>query len=89
LCQLSNFDVFLVSAEQANRLKAPRPFVFALKSRLTRAHFEETSEWCHFVATKAPEEAASWVKSITEAGVRPSLPPLSLLSRARPHRAPG
>ncbi|KPV78562.1 uncharacterized protein RHOBADRAFT_51016 [Rhodotorula graminis WP1] len=68
LCQLSNFDVFLVSAEQATRLKAPRPFVFALKSRLTRAHFEETAEWCHFVATKVPEEAASWVKSITEAG---------------------
>lgn len=70
LCQLSNFDVFLVSAEQANRLKAPKPFVFALKSRLTRAHFEETSEWCHFLATKTPEEAASWVKCITEAGVR-------------------
>ncbi|BGP36851.1 hypothetical protein JCM10449v2_000753 [Rhodotorula kratochvilovae] len=68
LCQLSNFDVFLVSPEQANRLKAPRTFVFALKSRLTRAHFEETSEWCHYLATKTPEEAASWVKSITEAG---------------------
>ncbi|GAA5827293.1 hypothetical protein JCM3770_006117 [Rhodotorula araucariae] len=77
LCQLSNFDVFLVSAEQANKLKAPRPFVFALKSRLTRAHFEETSEWCHFLATKTPEEAASWVKSITEAGVR-ALPVLKM-----------
>ncbi|GJN91736.1 hypothetical protein Rhopal_004759-T1 [Rhodotorula paludigena] len=68
LCQLSNFDVFLVSADAAHRLKAPRPFVFALKSRLTRAHFEETAEWCHYLSTKTPEEAASWVKTITEAG---------------------
>ncbi|BGP28973.1 hypothetical protein JCM10296v2_000709 [Rhodotorula toruloides] len=68
LCQLASFDVFLVSGQAAERLKAPKPYVFALKSRLTRAHFEEASEWCHFLSTKTPEEAASWVKTILEAG---------------------
>lgn len=59
-----------MSSQAAERLKAPKPYVFALKSRLTRAHFEEASEWCHFLSTKTPEEAASWVKTILEAGVR-------------------
>ncbi|CDR49337.1 RHTO0S25e01596g1_1 [Rhodotorula toruloides] len=68
LCQLASFNVFLVSSQAAERLKAPKPYVFALKSRLTRAHFEEASEWCHFLSTKTPEEAASWVKTILEAG---------------------
>ncbi|BGP21774.1 pleckstrin-like domain-containing protein [Rhodotorula toruloides] len=68
LCQLANFDVFIVSGEAAERLKAPKPCVFALKSRLTRAHFEEASEWCHYISTKTPEEAAGWVKAILEAG---------------------
>ncbi|GAA5877427.1 hypothetical protein JCM8547_008796 [Rhodosporidiobolus lusitaniae] len=68
LCQLSNFDVFFVSPQVVDHLKAPKPFVFALKSRLTRAHFEEKSEWCHFLSTKTADEATSWVKTILEAG---------------------
>ncbi|BGP52974.1 hypothetical protein JCM8202v2_000531 [Rhodotorula sphaerocarpa] len=68
LCQLAQFDVFLVSAETANRHRAPKPYVFALKSRLPRAHFEDSAQWCHLVSTKTPEEAASWVKTIIEAG---------------------
>lgn len=69
LCQLAQFDVFLVSAETANRHRAPKPYVFALKSRLPRAHFEDSAQWCHLVSTKTPEEAASWVKTTIEAGV--------------------
>ncbi|GAA5889986.1 hypothetical protein JCM5296_003670 [Sporobolomyces johnsonii] len=68
LCQLSNFDVFFVAPEAADRLKAPKPFVFALKSRLTRAHFEEANEYCHFVSVKTAEEMLNWIKTITEAG---------------------
>lgn len=69
LCQLAQFDIFLVSAETANRHRAPKPYVFALKSRLPRAHFEDSAQWCHLVSTKTPEEAASWVKTVIEAGV--------------------
>ncbi|GAA5964413.1 hypothetical protein JCM21900_006421 [Sporobolomyces salmonicolor] len=68
LCQLSNFDVFFVTREAADRLKAPKPFVFALKSRLTRAHFEEANEYCHFLSIKTAEEMLNWIKTITEAG---------------------
>ncbi|GAA5988830.1 hypothetical protein JCM11641_005033 [Rhodosporidiobolus odoratus] len=68
LCQLSNFDVYFVSTQTAEQLKAPKPFVFALKSRLTRAHFEEKSEWCHFLSVKTADEMQSWVKVILEAG---------------------
>ncbi|GAA5864562.1 hypothetical protein JCM3774_005166 [Rhodotorula dairenensis] len=68
LCQLAQFDVFLVSAEAANRHRAPKPYVFALKSRLPRAHFEDSAQWCHLISTKTPEEAAGWVKTIIEAG---------------------
>jgi hypothetical protein len=70
LCQLSSFDVFFVSPKTADSLKAPKPFVFALKSRLTRAQFIEESEWCHYLSTKTADEATNWVKSILEAGVR-------------------
>jgi hypothetical protein len=69
LCQLAQFDVFLVSAEAANRHRAPKPYVFALKSRLPRAHFEDSAQWCHLVSTKTPDEAAGWVQTIIEAGV--------------------
>ncbi|GAA5980104.1 hypothetical protein JCM10908_001538 [Rhodotorula pacifica] len=68
LCQLAQFDVFLVSAEAANRHRAPKPYVFALKSRLPKAHFEDSAQWCHLVSTKTPEEAATWVKTVIEAG---------------------
>ncbi|GAA6005756.1 hypothetical protein JCM10207_005323 [Rhodosporidiobolus poonsookiae] len=68
LCQLSNFDVFFVSEKGQADVKPPKPFVFALKSRLTRAHFEEKSEWCHFVSIKTSDEALGWTKTILEAG---------------------
>ncbi|GAA6036830.1 hypothetical protein JCM8097_006301 [Rhodosporidiobolus ruineniae] len=68
LCQLSNFDVFFVSPQAADQLRAPKGSVFAVKSRLTRAHFEEKSEWCHFLSVKTPDELLSWVKTVLEAG---------------------
>lgn len=70
LCQLSNFSVFYVDDATAKRLKAPKPFVFALKSRLTRAHFEDVSAYSNFVAVKSIGELESWISSITEAAVR-------------------
>ena len=75
LCQLAQFDVFLVSADAANRHRAPKPYVFALKSRLPRAHFEDSAQWCHLVSTKTPDEAAGWVQTIIEAGVSFIKPP--------------
>ncbi|GAA5885539.1 hypothetical protein JCM16303_002249 [Sporobolomyces ruberrimus] len=68
LCQLSNFSAFYVDDATTRRLKAPKPFVFALKSRLTRAHFEEVSQYCNFVCVKSKEELQTWITSITEAG---------------------
>ncbi|GAA5832843.1 hypothetical protein JCM11251_000501 [Rhodosporidiobolus azoricus] len=68
LCQLTNFDVFFVNPQTADQLKAPKPFVFALKSRLTRAHFEEKSEWVHFLSVKTADEMNAWAKTILEAG---------------------
>ncbi|BGP12868.1 hypothetical protein JCM10213_009304 [Rhodosporidiobolus nylandii] len=69
LCVLSNFDVFFVSSQAAENLKAPKGYgVFALKSRLTRAHYEEKSEWCHFLCVKTADEMQGWVKTIMEAG---------------------
>ncbi|GAA5900022.1 hypothetical protein JCM6882_007027 [Rhodosporidiobolus microsporus] len=68
LCQLSNFDVFFVNSSTAEQLKAPKPFVFALKSRLTSAHFEEKSEWVHFLSVKSADEMTSWAKAVLEAG---------------------
>ncbi|KAI5480006.1 pleckstrin-like domain-containing protein [Pseudohyphozyma bogoriensis] len=67
LCQLSSFDVFFVASHTVEQLKAPKPFVFALKSLLPRAHFEEASEYCYFVSVKTADELHGWVKSIVEA----------------------
>ncbi|GAA6058748.1 hypothetical protein JCM10212_003436 [Sporobolomyces blumeae] len=68
LCQLAGFSAFYVDAPSADRLKAPKPHVLALKSRLTRAHFEEVSQYCNFVSFKTAEEREGWMTSITEAG---------------------
>jgi hypothetical protein len=84
LCQLNNFDVFFVTTKAAEALKAPKPFVFALKSRLTRAQFIEESEWLHFLSTKTADEATGWVRSVLEAGVRPSSSLFSIIA----HRCP-
>ncbi|KAM0793335.1 hypothetical protein ACM66B_000791 [Microbotryomycetes sp. NB124-2] len=67
LCQLSSFDVFFVASHVIGELKAPKPFVFALKSKLPRAHYENESEYCHFVSVKTPEELTKWVKAVVEA----------------------
>ncbi|GAA6022638.1 hypothetical protein JCM11491_001146 [Sporobolomyces phaffii] len=68
LCQVSNSSVFFVDEPTVLRLKAPKPFVFALKSRLTRANFEEVSQYCNFVSVKSEEELTNWITGITEAG---------------------
>ncbi|KAK4055325.1 hypothetical protein OIV83_000608 [Microbotryomycetes sp. JL201] len=67
LCQLASFDVFFVASHVIGDLKAPKPFVFALKSKLPRAHYENESEYCHFVSVKTPEELTKWVKAVVEA----------------------
>ncbi|GAA5923551.1 uncharacterized protein JCM15063_003684 [Sporobolomyces koalae] len=68
LCQLSNFAAFFVDPTVPQRLKAPRPHVFAMKSRLTRANFEEVSQFCVFVSVKSQEDLDSWIAAITESG---------------------
>jgi len=77
LCQLSNFAVFFVDEAKTRQLKAPKPAVFALKSRLTRAHFEEVSQYCNFVSVKSVDDSFGWISCITEAGVSRSLSQLS------------
>ncbi|KAK4698636.1 hypothetical protein P7C70_g7637, partial [Phenoliferia sp. Uapishka_3] len=67
ICQLTAFDVFFVAQHVIDRLKAPKPFVFALKSLLPRVHYEKEEEYCYFVSVKTAEELHSWMKSITEA----------------------
>ncbi|GAA5998170.1 hypothetical protein JCM5350_006399, partial [Sporobolomyces pararoseus] len=104
LCQLSNFSAFYVDESTTLRLKAPKPFVFALKSRLTRANFEEVSQYCNFLSVKSAGELENWITSITEAGnplfrqreqavlgvsSSPSLPsPPLLTSRSTPSSTP-
>ncbi|KAK4050502.1 hypothetical protein OIO90_005085 [Microbotryomycetes sp. JL221] len=67
LCQLSSFEVFFVANHAVGELRAPKPFVFALKSKLPRAHYENESEYCHFVSVKTQDELTKWVKMIIEA----------------------
>ncbi|ORY75023.1 hypothetical protein BCR35DRAFT_280976 [Leucosporidium creatinivorum] len=67
LCQLASFEVFFVAPHVVEQLKAPKPFVFALKSRLPRAHYENQEEYCFFMSVKTVEERESWIKALIEA----------------------
>lgn len=66
LCSLSTFEVFFVARHIIDQLKAPKPYVFALKSKLPRAHFEDVADYCFFLSVKTPEELNSWIKRLVE-----------------------
>lgn len=79
LCQLSAFDVFFVAQHTLEALKAPKPCVFALKSLLPRAHYEDSADYCYYVSVKTDADLQSWVKIITEARVSVLSSPPSFL----------
>lgn len=69
VCQLSAFDAFFVAKHTFETIRPPKPFVFALKSLLPRAHYEDNSDYCYFFCVKTQEEMFSWIRTLTEARV--------------------
>ncbi|KAJ7643925.1 hypothetical protein FB45DRAFT_896449 [Roridomyces roridus] len=59
LCSLSNFDAYNVT----RLTKAPKPFVFAVKSTDNLSFFENTSDYLHVFACN-PRDGDKWVEKI-------------------------
>lgn len=59
LCHLSNFDVYSVT----RLYRAPKPFVFAIKSTDNLSFFEDTSDYLHVFACQ-PHDGEKWVERI-------------------------
>uniref|UniRef100_D8PY79 PH domain-containing protein n=1 Tax=Schizophyllum commune (strain H4-8 / FGSC 9210) TaxID=578458 RepID=D8PY79_SCHCM len=66
LCQLSNFDVYTVT----RLYKAPKPFVFAIKSTDNLSYFEDTADYLHVFSCQ-PYDGEKWVEKIMLARLRP------------------
>ncbi|KAI5825964.1 hypothetical protein K523DRAFT_341473 [Schizophyllum commune Tattone D] len=64
LCQLSNFDVYTVT----RLYKAPKPFVFAIKSTDNLSYFEDTADYLHVFSCQ-PYDGERWVEKIMLARV--------------------
>jgi len=64
LCSLSNFDVYHVSTLH----KAPKPFVFAVKSADNLSLFENASDYVHFFSC-GQKEGETWMQAILLARV--------------------
>lgn len=64
LCKLSNFDVYSVTRVQ----KAPKPFVFAVKSTDSLSLFENTSDYLHTFSCKE-RDGLEWMSKILLARV--------------------
>lgn len=64
LCSLSNFDAYFVTRLH----KAPKPFVFALKSTDNLSFFENTADYLH-VFSCSPKDGEKWVENILLARV--------------------
>jgi hypothetical protein len=73
LCSLSNFDAYTVTRLH----KAPKPFVFAIKSTDNLSFFENTADYMHIFACN-PKDGEKWIEKILLARVRP---PRSLVLR--------
>ncbi len=67
LVPLATFDAFALAPHAVQALKAPKPFVLALKSKLPRSHFEKEEEYCVFVGFRDEQDSDAWMKAITEA----------------------
>lgn len=64
LCSLSNFDFYKVT----RLTKAPKPFVFALKSTDNLSFFENAADYLHVFACNE-ETGAKWMERILLARV--------------------
>ncbi|KAJ7486114.1 hypothetical protein B0H11DRAFT_2412101 [Mycena galericulata] len=62
LCSLSNFDAYNVTRLH----KAPKPFVFAVKSTDNLSFFENTADYLHIFACN-PRDGDKWVEKILHA----------------------
>ncbi|KAJ7367192.1 hypothetical protein DFH08DRAFT_678460 [Mycena albidolilacea] len=59
LCSLSNFDAYTVTRLH----KAPKPFVFAIKSTDNLSFFENTADYMHIFACN-PKDGEKWIEKI-------------------------
>lgn len=59
LCSLSNFDFYKVTRP----VKAPKPFVFSIKSTDNLSYFEDTADYLHNFSCNE-REAAKWTEKI-------------------------
>jgi len=59
LCSLSNFDAYFVTRLH----KAPKPFVFAVKSTDNLSFFENTADYLH-VFSCSPNDGEKWMENI-------------------------
>ncbi|KAJ7244979.1 hypothetical protein B0H12DRAFT_1022069 [Mycena haematopus] len=59
LCSLSNFDAYTVTRLH----KAPKPFVFAVKSTDNLSFFENTADYLHIFACN-PKDGEKWIEKI-------------------------
>ena len=68
LCSLHNFDVYTVTRPN----KAPKGFVFAIKSTDNLSFFEDTSDYMHLFSC-GEKEGLSWMEKILLARVSNSV----------------
>ena len=71
LCSLNNFDAYYVTRVH----KAPKPYVFSVKSTDSLSYFENTSDYVH-VFSCGESEGKNWLEKILLARVRPPVPPV-------------
>lgn len=65
LCSLSNFDAYYVTRVH----KAPKPYVFAVKSTDSLTFFENTADYVHIFSC-GESEGKNWLEKILLARVR-------------------
>ncbi len=68
LCSLSNFDAYTVTRAYN---KAPKPFVFAIKSTDNLTFFENKADYLHMFSCQA-RDGHKWIEKILVARVSPA-----------------
>lgn len=67
VCGLANFDAYLVPQACIAKLKAPKPFAFAIKSTDKVTLFENADQdYVHFFSVKTEAERDQWIQRILE-----------------------
>ncbi|KAF8797392.1 hypothetical protein BYT27DRAFT_7265762 [Phlegmacium glaucopus] len=69
LCSLSNFDAYQVTRSH----RAPKPFVFAVKSTDNLSFFENTADYLHSFAC-SEKDGKVWMEKILVSRARPLFP---------------